>query len=515
MQNVSFFRPLALLLFALLMSYLMLLGSGFFPHPTVQNVGLLALVLIWLNQSKLLFWGLLLPLVSLYALYAPIGLTFGPPSYQYAASVFATDLNEGKEFFQQIPFWHSMAGVGIFVGLFALQIFSKKRPLVAFQHPYFLGASALFIFICTPPFQFLQESYTATMQVKRELDKLNSLTIASEWGNSTLSPQSRYDDYVLVIGESARKDYHHAYGYPVENTPFMSSAKGTLIDGLTAGGTNTIASLKLMLTHPDAEKWEGNYHLTLIDLIKSAGIPTYWISNQGYLGTYDTPISSIANKSDEKIFLKAGDSLNQNISDFKLLPQFEQLISRPTKGKRFIVLHLYGSHPVTCDRLTDFPTIFAENDLPKKYHNVNCYVSSIKKTDKLLEQVYQTLKNNEQNQGRRFSLVYFADHGLAHQISEENIVIHNSSGKSKRHFDVPLFKISSDDNQRHEYHAFKSGLNFTNALANWVGIQNPRLNPQLDLFSFQADPDDYGLTQQIEKIDAPDDPAIPLPPLKK
>ncbi len=33
----------------------------------------------------------------------------------------------------------------------------------------------------------------------------------------------------------------------------MSSAKGTLIDGLTSGGTNTIASLRLMLTKPDTE----------------------------------------------------------------------------------------------------------------------------------------------------------------------------------------------------------------------------------------------------------------------
>ena len=75
---------------------------------------------------------------------------------------------------------------------------------------------------------------------------------------------------MLIIGESARKDYHHAYGYPSENTPFMSQANGTLIDGFTSGGTNTIASLRLMLTKPDTKNWESNYELGLIDLIKSA-----------------------------------------------------------------------------------------------------------------------------------------------------------------------------------------------------------------------------------------------------
>ena len=38
----------------------------------------------------------------------------------------------------------------------------------------------------------------------------------------------------------------------------MSSANGTLIDGMTSAGTNTVASLRLMLTLPDKEKWEPN-----------------------------------------------------------------------------------------------------------------------------------------------------------------------------------------------------------------------------------------------------------------
>ena len=62
------------------------------------------------------------------------------------------------------------------------------------------------------------------------MQKLKQISQSDNWGKSTLE-NSRYDDYVIVLGESARKDYHHAYGYPIENTPFMSNAKGTLIDG--------------------------------------------------------------------------------------------------------------------------------------------------------------------------------------------------------------------------------------------------------------------------------------------
>ncbi|WP_373778512.1 phosphoethanolamine transferase [Glaesserella sp.] len=491
--------------------YLMLMGSGFFSSPEITNVLLLALFIVFLNASQKAFYFIVLPLVFLYGLYTPVGLTFGPPSYQYIASVFATDIQESKEFFSQLPVKNYVACLTIFLSIILFRIISQKFEIHFYKNKTFLAASFLLVLFSTPPFKFLHEGYTSTIKVKNELERLNNFTIESQWGKSTLTSNSRYDDYVLIIGESARKDYHHAYGYPIENTPFMSNAKGTLINGMTAGGTNTIASLKLMLTKPNTELWEGEYGLTLVDLVKSAGIKTYWLSNHGYLGTYDTPISSIANKSDEKLFLKAGDSFNQNTSDFELLPKFDALINQPFQGKRFIVIHLYGSHPISCDRLTDYHTIFDQQKIENKYFNVNCYISSIKKTDEVIQKIHQSLQQNQQQHQRSFSMIYFSDHGLSHQISEDNIVIHNSSGKSKLHFDIPLFKTSSDETERKEYNAFKSGLNFTDGIANWIGISNPLLNTEIDLFSNQSDKNDYGLKEMIEKFEGEIDPAVVIP----
>lgn len=513
MQKKSFFAPLVVILLAMITAYLMLRGSGFFPTPDYLSVLLLGLCILLMNGSKKAFYFLCLPISIVYALYTPIGLTFGAPSYQYVASVFATDIQESKEFFSQIPLLHYLAMCVILLCLWLGYRLSHYYKLVFARNKLFIALSVAAFFSTTPAFKFIGDGTQAILQVKSELERLNHLTLNSEWGNSTLEG-AKYEDYVLIIGESARKDYHHAYGYPTANTPFMSSAKGTLINGLTAGGTNTIASLKLMLTKPDTQKWEGNYGLTLIDMVKSAGIRTYWLSNQGYLGNYATPISSIAAKSDEKFFLKSEESFAKdalNTSDFELLPKFVEVLNRPYQGKRFIVLHLYGSHPITCDRLTDYPKIFDEAKLDKKYHNVNCYISSIKKTDVLLEKVYHQLQQHYAQTQRSFSMVYFSDHGLAHHITEDNIVIHNSSGKSKLHFDIPLFKISSNDVERKVYHVFKSGLNFTDGIAKWVGIRNPKLNAEADLFSDKADPNDYGLKQLIEKFEAEPDPAVIIP----
>lgn len=516
MKNLSypFFKRSLYLLLSLLCLYWvsdnLLMGSGFYPEPTLMQITSMAILISVLNRSTKLFYFLLLPFILINVLYTPIGLVFGPPSYQYVASVFATDLQESKEFFAQIPIKNYLFSISIIVALGLYRFFSLKSPFHFYNKPFFLAMVILIILWQQAPLRFIQESYQAIHKVIDELRQLNQLKITSQWGKSTLKTGG-YDDYILVIGESARKDYHHAYGYPIENTPFMSQAKGILIDGLTAGGTNTIASLKLMLTKPDKINHEGNYALNLIDLVKSAGIQTYWLSNHGYLGQFDTPISALANQSDYRFFLKSGDAFSQNTSDFLLLEKFQQLMQDNSQHKRFIVLHLYGSHPISCDRLTDYPKIFAEQDIEAKYFNINCYISSIKKTDEILQQIYKILQKNKQKSHRTFSMIYFADHGLAHDIQENNISIHNSSGKSKRHYDVPLFKIASDDKQRQIYQSMKSGLNFTEALANWIGIINPQVDPRFNLFDNQNDPSDYGLQQQIQQIDKPDDPAIVIP----
>ena len=86
---------------------------------------------------------------------------------------------------------------------------------------------------------------------------------------------------------------------------------------------------------------------------------------------------------------------------------------------------------------------------------------------------------------------------------------------SQLHHNIPLFKISSDDTARKEYKAFKSGLNFLEGIANWIGIKNPKLTLEEDLFSEQADKDDYGLKKLIEEKYRKDaDPAIDIRPQK-
>ena len=60
---------------------------------------------------------------------------------------------------------------------------------------------------------------------------------------------------------------------------------------------------------------------------------------------------------------------------------------------------------------------------------------------------------------------------------------------------------------------FKSGLNFLEGIANWIGIKNPQLTQTEDLFSNESDKNDFGLQKRIdEKYRKDDDPAIDIRP---
>ena len=55
-------------------------------------------------------------------------------------------------------------------------------------------------------------------QAKREM--LAQFTQAPTWHIQSVKP--KYQNYVIVIGESARKDYLNAYGFNLPNTPFLN-----------------------------------------------------------------------------------------------------------------------------------------------------------------------------------------------------------------------------------------------------------------------------------------------------
>ena len=214
---------------AIAAGYLILRGSGMFPEPSISLILLTAIFIILLSSSRKSFYFILLPLVCLHAIYTPTGLNFGAPSYQYIASVLATDMLETKEFLMQIPVSSYLAALAIPVLVFLHYKSAVKFGVKFYRNKTFIALATLLIGYNLPIAAPLKETIDSSVEIVNEWQKLKKMSQESSWGQSTLE-NSKYQDYVMILGESARKDYLHAYGYPVNDTPFMSSANGTLID---------------------------------------------------------------------------------------------------------------------------------------------------------------------------------------------------------------------------------------------------------------------------------------------
>lgn len=489
-------------LFCWFCAYRILRGWG--DQPAFQKTAIIFIFLGFLCSSKKTFWPIVFPLTLLAMVYNPIAKIYGQPDYQSLISAFSTDWSESREFLSLIPiFIYFKSTWVVILGLFAYKT-SQFFTLQPWKNKSIVVCSIAGLVLCSHPTQFFSNFSTGWSLSREDIAAINAFKGKSTWGQSSLTKREN-KDFVLIIGESARRDYFHIYGYPINNTPFLSSSAATIVNGLTAGNTFTVGSLRLMLTQANTANWMPNYDRNIIDLANSAGIDTIWLSNQGFIGQHDTPISAIATSARVFRFPTKHSYESVTLSDFRLLPLLETFLTEDRAGPRLFVLHTTGSHPDACRRILDVSHPYKAVD--PKYDYMACYITSIKKTDEFIARVVSVLRKHEQKTGRNFSVIYFADHGLATISLGNEKILFNNSKTSIFSYDIPLVKIDSSNIQPTRQDAKKSGLHFTDGIAHWLGIKNPNLVPY-DLFDGKSDTTDYGLKDRLQARHPIQDPPI-------
>lgn len=466
-----------IMLFALLFFTCQFTLKGVGAGSSERNAVYFSIFIILMSGRKGSFWFIAFPLFFIMAIYTPIGLMFSLPTYQSISSILSTNILETREFLSQASIYNIIYPLLLISGMLLFRFFYIKTKSQLHMNKLILVLFLTYSFLLSNSSIFYQDIVESINKVRATNFEIKNYK--NTWGQSN-SINGGYDRYVIVIGESARSDYINAFGYKLDNSPFMSS-HGTSIKGLISGGSNTVASLSRMLTKTNNN--EPNYDKNIIGLANGAGIKTYWISNQGFISDCDTPISLIANQSTKKYFLKYGAFNSENTSDFMLLEKTREIIDKNNKNKELIVVHLYGSHPKPCKRVIDYDGSFKSND--NKKENVVCYVNSIQKTDEFLkelnEQLYQSWKKNNIT----YSMLYFSDHGMVHEESGNKInMIH---GESKHSYEIPLFKIDYNDSKRTYCESRKNGLNFIDGIANWMNIKNSNIPEEYNLFDCKND----------------------------
>jgi len=465
------------------------------------------------NQK--IFWYFVTFITITLSLYYPVYLSYGKPNSGIIAAFFETNPVESFEFLGKLKL--SNLGLPVlfifsFYVLYKLKKYAINQVEISAKEQKhkkilngFLAIVTIFSVIWVPTQFYIQnvsnnkvdahwtlanspvnlisfyaniiESITDYYHDKSDLENVQNIT--PPWHIISAKPQ--YKNYVLIIGESARRDYMSTYGFNLPTTPFLDKTKGYINAGYISSAPATYHSLLNTLHFNPKDKGKKDYSYNIITLAKMAGIKTFWLSNQGSIGKYDTLASRLGVTADFHYFTKKGGFTTNNADDMTLLDELKRRFKEKTYSNnvRLFVIHLMGSHRNFCQRLKE-----EEKKLEFINESLSCYVNTILKTDKFIEETVTLLK--EQNEP--YSLIYFSDHGLSHTYKEDKKEIDLDFGdKYKQNFDVPFVKISSDDKVREVVNLKRSAFNFIYGFSQWIGVETKELNSHYNFFSTKDD----------------------------
>lgn len=478
-----------------------------YPFSLLYAVAFTAFLhLLWRSAPRVQK-GLLGICSSIAALYFPFGQAYGSPNFNTLLALHSTNMEESTEILTIFP-WYSYV-VGLFI--FALGVIAVRRRPEARRGwgkvEYLclaLSAGAWFVAPIQnlawggvfklqdtgyPVFRFAKDVITSNEEVLEEQARMAALSTRKDsWHVVAVKP--KYHTYVVVIGESARRDALGAFGGHWDNTPFASSVNGLFFTDYIAASGSTQKSLGLTLNRVVDGKPQ--YQDNFVTLANRAGFQTWWFSNQGQIGEYDTAIASIAKRADEVQFLKSGDfEADKNTKDEALLKMTAQVFATQRTPPQLIVLHLMGSHPQACDRTQGKYAEFVQSK------ETSCYLYSVTQTDELLSKLYNQLRNS----GDSFSMVYFSDHGLAFKERGKAVQYLAHDDKYQQNFQVPFMVLSSDDKTHRIVKARRSANDFLNFFSQWTGIRAKEIVNRYPFISGKKAPPVYVTNFKLQKVD--------------
>ncbi len=296
---------------------------------------------------------------------------------------------------------------------------------------------------------------------------------------------------VLVIGESLRRDRLGLYGYPRPTTPLLDARRKhmLLFEAAISPSNQTIPSLTKMLTPATVQ--EPDRFLTepsILTAAKRAGYHTYWLSNQGRAGHFDTLISLIAHDAEKTIFTNT--EFYGTVYDEALLRPLRDVLAEDPPHK-FIVLHTLGSHQSYRNRYPPEKTFFhakdyAEESLTEEQATAQSeYDNSVRYTDELLEQILKKLEKVPNS-----VLLFTSDHGERLFENGNGTCGHGFPEPTRSEFNIPYFLWCNGDcprrwkraHARHRALAF-STENIFHTAANLLGLEMAEYQESLDILS--------------------------------
>jgi len=267
--------------------------------------------------------------------------------------------------------------------------------------------------------------------------------------NSTLKPvENLKDNYkdeastlILVLGESTNRNRMGIYGYNRDTTPNLDKIKNDLIlfDNVYSPRPYTIEVLQQALSFADEKN--PNLYLNkpnLINIMKQAGYSTYWITNQQTQTKRNTMLTTFSKMCDNQIYLNNNQKQNSNSYDEVVLEPFKNVLADTKVKKKFIVVHLLGTHNKYEYRYPKDFAVFDNHRIDddrlsekeKRYYND--YDNAVFYNDYVVSKIIEDVKSNKDST----ALLYLSDHG-------EEVFDNKNVKKLGRNEDAPTLSMYS------------------------------------------------------------------------
>ena len=342
--------------------------------------------------------------------------------------LFESNKNEASEF---LSFYlnKNILFVGVYYLIGILMLFKIKKhifikSLIISVLVLIIGINILDIqgstyFRKTYIYKNISRSYSRYKKAIKETNRIMA-TFDERFKNTKVLDNVDEGTYVLIIGESFSKYHSSLYGYPRDTSPNLKKRydQGEIIkfDNVVSPHHFTRDTLlKLVTDYSYDSKQSFAESMNIIDLFKKAGYKTFWLSNQEDFIYNGAGLSSVVNRADEVIFTeKSMSDAKIKLDDSSLLPFINQALNDSSK-KKFIVVHLFGSH---MDYKHRYPKEFEyfNLSLEEEYFTklqkenkkiVNEYHNAIRFSDYLVNEVISLTEKTSENS----YVFYLSDHG--------------------------------------------------------------------------------------------------------
>ena len=274
-----------------------------------------------------------------------------------------------------------------------------------------------------------------------------------------LPPQNLNDDLVvLIMGESSLVSRYSAYGYHKPTTPLMAEIfnqknGGCIINNSHSSASFTMDSIPMTLSFNIPESNDNLFiNKSIIEMAKYNNYKTYWLSSyhQGVKGTSNAKFGFIARKSD---VLDITDKKTED-HDINLSKLLERHLEKDSVTKKFIIIHLRGSHQPYSDGYDDID----KQALP----DAEIYDLTIHHTDRTVKAIYDVVNKYSRN----YSIIYTSDHG-------EIVNVGHGMSSGIDQFLIPFMFISTNNRFDCQFiESFRSSNGYLSGLMNKYILSN-------------------------------------------